>query len=185
MVSLSVGLAVLQSLRTTCKHISTGSTLSSRLRSLAAILFEHWSTRHFPPCWRNLYSIHVRRTSIYPDQTARPCPELRLYQGFGCNSCGFVCKSINQIRQHHNVEHAHVRRHRGGKRVRNRSLRNYASPGMRRVPADHPDRRMLHSWNASHSLNAHIWGGGCISETCRVPASAGWYHGKIRTLLRS
>ena len=75
MVSLSVGLAVLQSLRTTCKHISTDSTLSSQPRSLAAILFEHSSTRHSPPCWKNLYSIHVRRNFVYPNQTARLCPD--------------------------------------------------------------------------------------------------------------
>jgi hypothetical protein len=56
-----------------------------------------------------------------PEPDCKALPGLRPYQGFGCNSCGYVCKSINQIRQHHNVEHAHVRRHRGGKRVRNRS----------------------------------------------------------------
>jgi hypothetical protein len=76
MVSLSVGLAVLQSLRITCKHISTDFILSSRLRSVAAILSEHLLTRPFPPCWINLYSIHVQRNSVYPNQTARPYLDL-------------------------------------------------------------------------------------------------------------
>jgi hypothetical protein len=32
-----------------------------------------------------------------PEPDCKALPGLRLYQGFGCNSCGFVCKSINQI----------------------------------------------------------------------------------------
>jgi hypothetical protein len=30
-------------------------------------------------------------------------------------------------------------------------------PGMRRISGKQPNRRVLHTWNASHSLNAHIW----------------------------
>jgi hypothetical protein len=29
-------------------------------------------------------------------------------------------------------------------------------PGMRRIPANYPNCRMLHTWNASHSLDVHI-----------------------------
>jgi hypothetical protein len=32
-----------------------------------------------------------------PEPDCKALPGLRLYQGFGCNSCGFVCKNINQI----------------------------------------------------------------------------------------
>lgn len=60
-----------------------------------------------------------------PEPDCKALPGLRLYVGFGCNSCGFVCKSMNQIRQHQNVEHSPVRKHRGGKRVRNRGAAAY------------------------------------------------------------
>lgn len=56
-----------------------------------------------------------------PESDCKALPGLRLCQGFRYNSRGFVCKSINQIRQQQNVQYARVRRHRGGKRVRNSS----------------------------------------------------------------
>jgi hypothetical protein len=43
-------------------------------------------------------------------------------------------------------------------------------PGVRRVPANHPSRHMLQTWNASHSPCAHISNGGCESETRRIIA---------------
>lgn len=65
-----------------------------------------------------------RKENVHlPDLDCEALPGLRILQGLGCNSCGYVCKGIDQIRQHHNVEHASFRKHRGGPRKKHSSTR--------------------------------------------------------------
>jgi hypothetical protein len=65
-----------------------------------------------------------RKENVHlPDLDCEALPGLKILQGLGCNSCGYVCKGIDQIRQHHNVEHASFRKHRGGPRKKHSSAR--------------------------------------------------------------
>ena len=57
-------------------------------------------------------------------------------------------------------------------------------PRMRCIPANHPNCRMLHMRNASHSLNVHYWSRGCKFETCRVSATAGVYHNTTEIIIQ-
>lgn len=50
---------------------------------------------------------------------------------------------------------------------------NDGFPGMRRIPASHPNRSMLHFWNASYSIEVQHKNCDSVSETCHVPAAAG------------
>jgi hypothetical protein len=79
-----------------------------------------------------------------PELDCKALPGLKVYQDFGCNSCRFVCKSMNQIRQHHNVEHARVRKHRRGKRVRNHSAAVYGVTKDLSKDVNTPLRHSLH-----------------------------------------
>jgi hypothetical protein len=54
---------------------------------------------------------------VLPDPDCESLPGLSILQGFGCNSCEYVCKGIDQIHQHYNVKHAPVRKYRGGPRT--------------------------------------------------------------------
>jgi len=46
-------------------------------------------------------------------------------------------------------------------------------PGIRRISANRPNHRMLHTWNVSHSPDLQTWSSGCRSETCCIQAAAG------------
>jgi hypothetical protein len=65
-----------------------------------------------------------RKENVYlPNLDCEALPGLKILQGLGCNSCGYVYKGINQIRQHHNVEHASFRKHCRGPRKKHSSAR--------------------------------------------------------------
>ena len=54
---------------------------------------------------------------VLPPAGADPLLVLQVHSGFECTYCGYISRSENTIRQHYNVQHATVRRHRGGNRA--------------------------------------------------------------------
>jgi hypothetical protein len=87
-----------------------------------------------------------------PEPDREALPGLKISQGFGCNSRGYVCKGVNRIRQHHNVEHAPIRKHRGGKRMRNSSAaKDAVANGLPKEPMP---------WHTAHYQQFFAAGGG-------------------------
>lgn len=52
-----------------------------------------------------------------PSANCDPLPALRVYYDFECARCGYITRNKNVVRQHYNVQHTAVRRHRGGNMV--------------------------------------------------------------------
>jgi hypothetical protein len=55
-------------------------------------------------------------------------------------------------------------------------------PGMRRISKNHPNCSVLHTWNASHPPNFHLWSCGCRYGTCYALLSAGVCRNTLKTL---
>lgn len=51
-----------------------------------------------------------------PQTECEPFVHLRVEDGFGCNYCTLVSKTVSVLRKHYNVEHAPLRRSRGGQK---------------------------------------------------------------------
>ena len=58
-----------------------------------------------------------RKESVpLPQTECEPFVHLRIEDGFGCNYCTLVSKTVSVLRKHYNVEHAPLRRGRGGQK---------------------------------------------------------------------
>ena len=51
-----------------------------------------------------------------PQTECKPFVHLRVEDGFGCNYCTLVSKTVSVLRKHYNVDHAPLRRSRGGRK---------------------------------------------------------------------
>ena len=56
-------------------------------------------------------------TTVLPPTNCSPLPALAVQRGIKCAYCIYICHNEGVMKQHYNVQHAAVRRHRGGNKA--------------------------------------------------------------------
>jgi hypothetical protein len=91
-----------------------------------------------------------------PLSDTKAFPVLKLHVGYGCTHCPIVSKREEEIRRHHNICHAKIRRGRGGAVANSRGIMQ------KRLNSEHygDQPAVLHSW----SKGQHMFSGKSTRE---------------------
>lgn len=98
-----------------------------------------------------------------PPCSSLPLSPLKVFVGYGCSHCEYVCRGESDIRQHYNQTHAKVRRRRGGA---------YTTPGPARDQADQEHYGKQLPWQPVSYQRFFSAGGIKGNHSFRVQAAA-------------
>ena len=80
-------------------------------------LIEQWIQERLMPTVSHGLLDPAEETLALPAPGIEPLPALPVHSGFECTHCSYITRNEGVMRQHYNVQHAVVRRHRGGNKA--------------------------------------------------------------------